>query len=247
MSTRPLLGATSGESLTAPCPAPWGTELRSCLPKLFQGPSHKDSIPFTAIFLLLNANDKDERDQLTRQWRDHKIQELSFIGTVVRALIARKPIQHSSLTSWTNIQGALLAGCLASAGSWPDVLPDQRDKPWVVRASWQSGLVFALFAVIVSCQQSMRLHRLSAHRDGLKYIRTSLATRMGPVSTAPSQLQVYAWDTSILFLIGSIICAITGLTALVWLSVAFVADNPPKDALQRDSTKVRTAQSKVTP
>lgn len=32
---------------------------------------------------LLNAADKDERDKLTGQWRDHKLQELNFVGVVV--------------------------------------------------------------------------------------------------------------------------------------------------------------------
>jgi len=36
------------------------------------------------IVLLLNERDKDYRNELTAQWRDNKLQELSFVGVVVR-------------------------------------------------------------------------------------------------------------------------------------------------------------------
>jgi len=35
------------------------------------------------IVLLLNERDKDYRNELTAQWRDNKLQELSFVGVVV--------------------------------------------------------------------------------------------------------------------------------------------------------------------
>jgi hypothetical protein len=134
------------------------------------------------------------------------------------------------------VKGALLAACLASTGSWPNVLPNDRDKPWEVRAFWYSGLVFALFAVIISCQQSVRLHRLAAHRDGLKYIRASL-TEKGPDGPRPLVLQLYAWEASVLCLTASIICAITGLTGLVWMGVIDAEDGQPgKDGAVRVGT-----------
>jgi hypothetical protein len=34
--------------------------------------------------ILLNSTDAQEQDDLTTQWRDHKLNELSFIGVVVR-------------------------------------------------------------------------------------------------------------------------------------------------------------------
>lgn len=34
--------------------------------------------------VLLNCADPHEQDALTAQWRDHKLNELSFIGVVVR-------------------------------------------------------------------------------------------------------------------------------------------------------------------
>lgn len=111
------------------------------------------------------------------------------------------------------------------------------DKPWTVRASWQSGLVFALFTTMIACQQSMRLHRFSAHPEGLKYIRASLVGRRGPHSKEPSRLQVYAWETSILLLTCSIICAITGLALLVWFA-AIYDDNDDFNSLKEDNYKV---------
>jgi hypothetical protein len=33
--------------------------------------------------ILLNSTDAQEQDDLTTQWRDHKLNELSFIGVVV--------------------------------------------------------------------------------------------------------------------------------------------------------------------
>ncbi len=37
------------------------------------------------IYLLLNARDEKERDELTKRWKDNKLSELSFVGIVVRS------------------------------------------------------------------------------------------------------------------------------------------------------------------
>lgn len=37
---------------------------------------------YEAIEYLLTAETKEERDELTKQWRDHKLEELNFIGVV---------------------------------------------------------------------------------------------------------------------------------------------------------------------
>jgi hypothetical protein len=42
------------------------------------------STAYDGITLMLNCEDDAERDELTRKWRDHKLQELNFVGTVVR-------------------------------------------------------------------------------------------------------------------------------------------------------------------
>lgn len=57
---------------------------------------------------LLNAEDLGERDHLTREWRDHKLQELNFVGVVVRwTPIPGKPVYpkvhsflHALFGSW---------------------------------------------------------------------------------------------------------------------------------------------------
>jgi hypothetical protein len=38
--------------------------------------------------ILLNCESAEERDKLTMQWRDHKLNELSFIGVVVRLTVS---------------------------------------------------------------------------------------------------------------------------------------------------------------
>lgn len=157
---------------------------------------------------MLNESDKDKKDEMTKNWRNHKLQELSFVGTL----------------------GALLASCLSSTSSWPDVLPNGRNKPWTVRTLWFSGLVFALFSVVVAGIQSMRLHRLSAHPDGLKMIRNSLGRkRLSDNKSLPSLLQVYAWEFSLAFLVLSVSCMVVGLTILIWAGAEFGPLKPKDD------------------
>lgn len=36
----------------------------------------------STLTALLNEDDPEEQDRLTEQWRDHKLQELNFIGVV---------------------------------------------------------------------------------------------------------------------------------------------------------------------
>ncbi|KAH6655379.1 hypothetical protein BKA67DRAFT_657324 [Truncatella angustata] len=151
----------------------------------------------STLSALLNEDDAQERDRLTEKWRDHKLQELNFIGVV----------------------GALLAGVLTSTGSWPSVLSNGKRQPWSVRAFWFCGILFALFSVLIAAQQTLRLHRLSAHRDGLAYIRRCMAGgvhRDGRVR--PRRGQVYAWQASTALLTAAVICMIGGITVLVWMS-----------------------------
>ncbi|KAH7157995.1 hypothetical protein B0J13DRAFT_185685 [Dactylonectria estremocensis] len=215
MSTSPLLDPMAERSGSGDYSPLYHKNTRRSCGSFFQDALGPSWIAYDAICHMANTEDPEERDQLTRNWRDHKIQELRFVGTV----------------------GALLAGCLASTGSWPNVLPDGRDKPWSVRACWYSGLLFALFAVIVSCQQSMRLHRLSAHRDGLQYIRASLTGEKKSEGRRPLKRQVYAWEAGVVFLTGSIVCAITGLTGLVWLGTIY-GDDAEEDGRWGENKKV---------
>ncbi|KAI1019275.1 hypothetical protein LB503_009140 [Fusarium chuoi] len=170
------------------------------------------------IIQMLNEDDHIQQDEMTKNWRDHKLQELNFVGT----LVCDFSILSSSTHSLKSKQGALLASCLSTTGSWPDVLPNGRNKPWSVRTMWFSGLVFALFSVVIAGVQSMRLHRLSAHPDGLSLIRNSLGRkRQSDNKSRPSWLQVYAWEFSLAFLVLAIFCMVIGLTILLWAGTEF--------------------------
>lgn len=217
---------------------------------------------YDGIDLMLNCEDDGERDELTRNWRDHKLQELNFVGTVVRISTSPyipptncKPVKtKNALENNQDEKGALLASCLSSTSAWPDVLNNGRDKPWSVRALWFSGLVFALFAVMISGLQSMRLHRLSAHRDGLAKIRAGLAggrgrsdlskrnassTGMGGLKTRlPRWFQVYAWDAGHAFLILSVALMIAGIAVLVWVSTEYGPDKPEDGGWWDENSKV---------
>jgi hypothetical protein len=104
---------------------------------------------------------------------------------------------------------------------------------------WFSGLVFALFSVVVAGIQSMRLHRLSAHPDGLKIIRHSLGRkRLSDNKSLPSWLQVYAWEFSLAFLVLSVLCLIVGLTILIWAGAEFGPLKPRDDGWWDANSKV---------
>lgn len=225
MSTRPLLGESSDRS-------PRGDQSKSRQDgilspltimsrfSLLQGPS----TAYDAICIMLNAEDREEQDELTKNWRDHKLEELNFIGTV----------------------GALLASCLSSTSAWPDVLNNGRDKPWTVRSLWFSGLVFALFSVVIAGLQSMRLHRLSAHRDGLALIRAGLGRRRGPNGeTRPHWLQVYAWEFSLGFLVTSVMLMVTGIAVLVWVSTEYGPKKPQDGGWWDENSKMAVTFTSV--
>ncbi|KAJ4253875.1 hypothetical protein NW762_010272 [Fusarium torreyae] len=179
---------------------------------LFEG----TSTAYDTITRMLNEDDDKQKDELTKNWRNHKLEELNFVGTL----------------------GALLASCLSSTNSWPDVLSNGRNKPWPVRTLWFSGLVFALFSVVIAGIQSMRLHRLSAHPDGLQFIRNGLGRKRRSDNKAhPNWLQVYAWEFSLAFLVLSVLCLVVGLTILIWAGTEFGPRKPREDGWWDDSSK----------
>lgn len=45
----------------------------------------KSTTSYDPVFALLNAETAEERDKYTERWRDHKLEELNFIGIVVSA------------------------------------------------------------------------------------------------------------------------------------------------------------------
>ena len=85
-----------------------------------------------------------------------------------------------------------------------------------------SGLILALFSVVVAGIQSMRLHRLSAHPDGLELIRHSLGRRRRSDGKAlPSWLHVYAWEFSLAFLVLSVLFMVIATSTLIWSAAAY--------------------------
>ncbi|KAI1266345.1 hypothetical protein F5Y18DRAFT_26878 [Xylariaceae sp. FL1019] len=168
---------------------------------------------YDSIHIILNTTDREKQNDLTRRWMDHKLEELNFVGVV----------------------GALLSGCLTSTGSWPNVLDNGRKKPWVVRAFWHCGIIFAVFAVLIAVMQGLRLHRLSAHRDGLELIRKSMSKDGNTHSSdhhiviKPKSSLVYAWQASFSFLVAAVFCLIAGMLVLVWVGASPGPDKSAND------------------
>ncbi|OHE95194.1 hypothetical protein CORC01_09581 [Colletotrichum orchidophilum] len=161
------------------------------------------TLTYDPLLLLLNHEDKSERNKLTEKWKDNKLQELNFVGVVA----------------------ALLANVLTSTGSWPNLLPPETTTPWPVRTCWFCGIAFALASVLTAADQTIRLHRMAGHRDGLVLIRQSLRSQDRVLigtewKYRPRKMQVYAWQLSVLFLAGAVLCMISGMIFLVWSAVA---------------------------
>ncbi|KAI8942902.1 hypothetical protein NX059_000941 [Plenodomus lindquistii] len=160
-----------------------------------------DPSTYDPIEILLNTEEEAERDELTKKWRDNKLSELSFVGVV----------------------SALLAGVLTSTGSWPNILPNGIASPWTVRTSWYCGIILSLFSILTAADQTVRLHRLSSHRDGLENIRRLLSKRNGEKGRSsktgrqrPSILQIMTWQMPVMFLTSATICMIVGMFLHVW-------------------------------
>jgi hypothetical protein len=110
-------------------------------------------------------------------------------------------------------------------------------SPWPVRTSWYCGIILSLLSIISAADQTVRLHRLSSHRDGLANIRKLLAkgsrySRTG--RRAPSLIQIMTWQTPVMFLITATICMVVGMFLLVWSATA----QKVSPGLWDDQTKV---------
>lgn len=205
------------------------SSLPNCLPILqfFGGGVYApDPSTYDPIEILLNTEDKDEQDGLTIKWRDNKLSELNFVGIV----------------------SALLAGVLTSTGSWPTILSNGKLSPWPVRTSWYCGIILSLFSLLSAADQTVRLHRLSSHRDGLENIRKvfSRSRRARGSSAAskrlkPSMIQVITWQMPVMFLTTATVCMIVGLFLHVWSATRHL--NRP--GLWDDNTKVAVVYSIV--
>jgi hypothetical protein len=153
---------------------------------------------------------------------------------VIAAIIARPHVTNNS-------QSALLAGVLTSTGSWPNILPNGQESPWPVRTSWYCGIILSLFSILSAADQTVRLHRLSSHRDGLEHLRKLLAKsgyhNKSPKSGSlrPSLIQIMTWQMPVMFLTTATICMIVGMFLHVWSATTHMS----RPALWDDNTKVR--------
>ncbi|KAJ4290379.1 hypothetical protein N0V90_010595 [Kalmusia sp. IMI 367209] len=172
------------------------------------------------IVILLNTEDENERDRLTENWRDNRLNELSFVGVVVSEIFKR--IVEYRTTDSSYPQAALLAGVLTSTGSWPAILPNGKQSPWPVRTAWYCGIILSVFALLSAADQTVRLYRMSSHRDGRQQIRDLLAKSNGKRRTArlkPGKAQLCTWQMPVMFLTSAAICMITGLFLHVWSAI----------------------------
>jgi hypothetical protein len=136
-------------------------------------------------------------------------------------------------------QSALLAGVLTSTGSWPTILTNGEPSPWFVRLSWYCGIILSLLSIISAADQTVRLHRLSSHRDGLANIHKLLSKgsrlKRKTGRRAPSLLQIMTWQMPVMFLITATVCMVVGMFLLVWSATSHLGDVTKWD----DQNKVR--------
>ncbi|KAE9973528.1 hypothetical protein EG328_004369 [Venturia inaequalis] len=161
-------------------------------PRWVSGPSLSES----PILDLLNCPEKHDRDRLTEQWRDHKLKELNFVGIVA----------------------ALLTGCLTSTGSWPNFTPGGEVQPWQVRTCWFVGIIFGLTSILSAADQTIRLHRISAHRNAPRRIRMLIRGNAKRIrgQIRPSRVRMFIWQLPVFFLTCATVAMMTGIWVLVW-------------------------------
>ena len=56
-----------------------------------------DSSTYDPIDILLNTDDVEEKDRLTENWRDNRLNELGFVGVVVGSLACADIFRGSNL------------------------------------------------------------------------------------------------------------------------------------------------------
>lgn len=117
---------------------------------------------------------------------------------------------------------------LTSTGSWPSILPSGELSPWPIRTTWYCGIVLSLFSILTAADQTVRLHRLSSHRDGLDNLRKLLSKTIrqrdckAQTRLQPSLLQVVTWQMPVMFLTSATICMIVGLFLHIWSATPHV-------------------------
>lgn len=107
------------------------------------------------------------------------------------------------------LQSALTSSVVAGAFSWTFI----PSVPWTTRAAWYSSLLMALVSITTSTQQSILLHRLGSHTQGLDRLQDLLRSRNvvagDPAKSRP--IQLYVWQIPVNLLNVSIILFLIGL------------------------------------
>ena len=193
------------------------------------------------IDLLLNEPDALQQRERTRLWRESKIAELTAAAYTVRSL------HHSSSARFSSIdienpkwfpQSALTASVVAGAFSWTSTA----SFPWTTRAIWYSSLVMALISITTSTQQSILLHRMGSHAEGLNRLQNLLRSKNaiaagGVVPAKARPIQLYVWQIPVNLLNVSIFLFIIGLAIQIF-AMAFRARDDSK-IVWTDEKKVK--------
>ena len=113
-----------------------------------------------------------------------------------------------------------MTGCLTSTGSWPNILAGEQAQPWEIRTCWYVGIVFGLTSILAAADQTIRLHRISAHRNALRRIRILIRgdTRRKNGQIIPSRPRMYIWQLPVFFLTCAVVAMMAGIWALVWMA-----------------------------
>ncbi|KAI7772992.1 hypothetical protein LA080_012583 [Diaporthe eres] len=137
-----------------------------------------------------------QRRQLTRLWREAKINELNFVGITMKS--------------------ALVTGTFAGAIGWQTV---GTLSPYVL-AIWYGGLFLVLFSISLAIEQGIALHRLTTSDDALDHISKLLGYKGGtPAAIAaskPPRDRILAWQMPVMLLNISISLFAFGLMAEIF-------------------------------
>ena len=119
-------------------------------------------------------------------------------------------------------QSALTSSVVAGAFSWISI----PNAPWTTRAVWYSSLAMALISITTSTQQSILLHRMGSHTEGLDRLQDLLRSRkaVAGVPAKPRPTQLYVWQIPVNLLNISIILFLIGLAIQV-SAMAFARDS----------------------
>lgn len=168
---------------------------------------------------LLNEPTEDEKNALTKRWKDSMQQELSMIGVTVGSYFDTQIFSHTKIQCLPN-KGALVGSVVAASIAWSNAATQ---AGWAIVALWYIALVIALMAVSSATLQTVTLNRLISRPDGLSDIRVMLSGKpptAAAQSVQPKRLQIYIWQIPLKLLNSSIYLFLVGLLALLWEAAA---------------------------